>query len=94
MCRTLFEKFDYEQVGPKKKWHGRLEQRTYRCYSVGASVLAPRRHPTGLATLIGVERCRQQADVLSQQTHYFVSNAGVISQADADELFGAIGQHW
>ena len=57
-------------------------------------MLAPRWHPTGLATLIGVERCCQQAGVVSHQTHYSVSNAQVSSQAEADELFAAIGQHW
>lgn len=94
VCRNLFSEADYEQVGAEKQQHGRLEQRTYRCYSLTSSVLAPRWRPTGLATLICVQRSRQQAGIMSQETIYFVSNRQPASQSAADELFAAVGQHW
>jgi hypothetical protein len=94
VCRSLFYESDYEQVDEEKKQHGRTEQRTYRCYWLRSSALAPRWHTTGLATLISVKRCRQQAGVMSQETSYFVSNCQPTSQSEADELFSAIRQHW
>ena len=94
VCLNLFKKPDYEKVDDKKKQHGRLQQRTYRCYSLASCRLAPRWNPTGLATLICVKRTRQQTGVLSEETAYFVSNIEPATQAQADELFGAIRQHW
>lgn len=61
ICRSVFCSADYEQVDEKIKRHGRTEQRTYRCYSLGSLVLATRWQTTGLATLIRVERHRQGA---------------------------------
>lgn len=94
ICRTLFDPADYEHLDTETKRHGRTEQRTYRCYSLGSLALAPRWHTTGLATLICVERHRQQADVVSLEVSYFVSNAQPASQLQAVELFAAIRQHW
>lgn len=94
ICRSLFESANYEQVDAPKKHHGRTEQRTYRCYSVPILTLAPRWHTTGLATLIRVERHRQQAGVSSQEVSYFVSNSQPASQPQAAELFDAIRRHW
>lgn len=94
ICRTLFYTADYEQFDVIKKRHGRKEQRTYRCYSLGSLVLAPRWQTTGLATLIRVERHRQQGDIVSQEISYFVSNSLPSSQLQAAELFDAIRQHW
>lgn len=94
VCRNLFGEADYEQVNPEIKRHGRQQQRTYRCYALGSSALAPRWHPTGLATLICVDRHRQQAGEASRETSYFMSNAQPVNQAEADALFTAIGQHW
>ena len=94
ICRSMFGRADYEQVDAEKKQHGRLEQRTYQCYSLGSLVLAPRWQTTGLATLIRVQRNRQQGGVVSQEVSYFVSNAKPASQPQAVDLFGAIRQHW
>lgn len=93
-CLNLFKKPDFEHVDAQKKRHGRLEGRTYRCYSLASSMLAPRWQPTGLATLMCVKRIRQQTGVLREETAYFVSNVKPTTQAQAEELFGAIRQHW
>lgn len=94
MCQSLFHTADYEQVDVKKKQHGRTEQRTYQCYSLGSVALAPRWQTTGLATLIRVERTCQPGGVVSQEISYFVSNVKPASQAQATELFAAIRHHW
>jgi hypothetical protein len=94
VCLNLFKKPDYEKVDDKKRQHGRFEQRTYRCYSLASCTLAPRWDPAGLATLICVKRTRQQTGILSEETAYFVSNIEPATQAQADDLFGAIRQHW
>ena len=94
VCLNLFKKPDYEKVDAEKKQYGRLEGRTYRYYSLASCVLAPRWQPTGLATLICVKRTRQQTGILSEETVYFVSNVEPVTQAQADELFGVIRQHW
>jgi hypothetical protein len=68
ICRSLFAAADYEQLDTAKKRHGRKEQRTYRCYALGSLALAPRWQTTGLATLICVDRHRQQGGEESQET--------------------------
>ncbi len=94
VCLNLFKKPDFEHVDAQKKRHGRIEGRIYRCYSIASSVLAPRWQTTGLTTLLCVKRLRQQMGVLSEETAYFVSNVEPATQAQAEELFGAIRQHW
>jgi len=94
ICQNLFEKADYEQVDEENKRHGRIEQRTYRCYSLKLSALAPRWHTTGLATLICVERHGHQVSIAQKAVSYFVSNAQPSSQSEAADLFAAIRQHW
>lgn len=94
ICRTLFDAADYEQLDAETKRHGRTEQRTYRCYSLWSLALAPRWQTTGLATLICVERRRQQSGVESREISYYVSNAQPASPSQAAELFTAIRQHW
>ena len=94
ICRILLNAAEYEQVDKQKEHHRRLEQRTYRYFSLKPSALAPRWQDTGVVTLIQVERHRQQAGVVTQSVSYFVSNSRVSRQLAADELFGAIGQHW
>ena len=94
ICQSLFHTTDYEQLDGEKKQHGRTEQRTYQCYSLGSLALAPRWQTTGLATLIRVERNRQQGGIVSEKVSYSVSNAKPASQPQAVELFAAIRQHW
>ncbi|GAB4023895.1 hypothetical protein GCM10028808_75280 [Spirosoma migulaei] len=94
VCKNLFDIADYEQVDKLKKQHGRIEQRTYRCYSLKPAALAPRWHTTGLATLICVEAYRHRAGVVTKELRYFVSNVQPTHQAEATALFAAIRQHW
>lgn len=94
ICRSLFDNSDYERVDKQKKHHGRLDQRTCRCFSLKPLALAPRWKDAVVATLIRVERYRRQAGVVSEAVSYFVSNRGSGSQSAADELFTAIRQHW
>lgn len=94
VCRSLFDEADYERVDEQTKHHGRVEQRTYRCFRLRPTALAPRWQTTGLATLVCVERHRQQAGVVSQEVSYFVSNSQLASESEVDELFDAIRQHW
>ena len=94
VCRSLFYEADYERVDEQTKHHGRVEQRTYRCFRLRPTALAPRWQTTGLATLICVKRHRQQAGVVSQEVSYFVTNSQPASESEVDELFDAIRQHW
>ncbi|MBC3789214.1 putative transposase YbfD/YdcC [Spirosoma sp. LMG 31448] len=94
ICRCLFNGSDYERVDAEAKHHGRVEQRTYCCFSLKPSALAPRWQDAGVATLVCVERCRQQAGVVSKELSYFVSNNRPTSSSEAEELFNAIRQHW
>ena len=94
ICQSLFDTADYEQVDAETKQHGRTKQRTYQCYSLGSVALASRWQSTGLATLVRVERNRQQGGVVSQAVSYFVSNVKPGSQPEAVELFAAIRQDW
>jgi len=94
ICRTLFSKADYEQVDEEIKQHGRSEQRTYRCYLLQASSLAPRWHKSGLSTLICVESHGHRSGVDHKVVHYFLSNVVPTSGSEAAALFTAIRQHW
>lgn len=94
ICRSLFNNPDYEQVDVTTKSHGRLEQRTYHCFSLNSSALAPRWQEAGVATLIWVKRHRRQAGIISQEISYFISNSRPTNKSEAQELFEAIRRHW
>ena len=74
----------------------RLDQRSYACYCLQPNALAVRWRKTGMDTCIEVNRKRKGLDgkQISQETSYYVSNANPASQAEAEELFDAIRQHW
>ena len=74
----------------------RIDQRSYRCFTLAGSVFAPRWKDGGLNTLIIVKRIRQSLDgtLLSEEESYFLSNSRPTTQAEADELFDAIRFHW
>lgn len=90
----LFKVADYERVDKEKKHHGRVEQRTYRCFKLPDSALDQRWRPTGLCTLLCVLRRRETSNVLSEEVSYYVSNQQPSGQSEADELFDAIRGHW
>lgn len=87
---------DYERQHTAQRGHGRIDQRNYACFDMSKSYLAPRWQASGMQTLIRVVRVRQRlsGEALSQEVSYFVSNKGVNQQAQADELFDAVRQHW
>lgn len=90
----LFNVADYERVDKKVKHHGRIEQRTYRCFKLPESALDKRWQSTGLCTLICVLRSREKSGLVSEEMSYYVSNQQPDSQLEADELFNAIRSHW
>ncbi len=91
---NLFGIADYERIDEKIKKHGRLEQRHYRSFTLGSSMIATRWEKSGLCTLLCVVRTREKRNVVSEQVHYYVSNHRPLNQAAADELFDAIRGHW
>lgn len=83
-------------VDEPRRAHGRLEERTYGCYSLVGLVQAKRWTNSGLTTVVVVTRVRRTlAGVETARTvSYFVTNRGVSSQPEADELYAAIRGHW
>jgi predicted transposase YbfD/YdcC len=80
------------------KGHGRLTTREGQCFDMSALDLAARWSESGIHTLVVMER---QTLILAKQkttceTAYYLSNQGLASdpQAQAQELTGAIRQHW
>jgi predicted transposase YbfD/YdcC len=96
LCNCLVKKADYDRRDAPKRGHGRLEQRSYQCFSVSPTALAPRWKEAGLSTLIRVKRIRQTLAGSQQSTEmaYFLSNRQPANQQEADELFDAIRHHW
>ena len=92
--KDLFEVSDYERVDAKVQKHGRVEQRRYRSFTLGAGSVAVRWQKAGLCTLLCVVRSRAKSGVLSEELSYYVSNQLVDNQAQADKLFDAIRGHW
>lgn len=87
---------DYERTDKPERGHGRIDQRSYSCFAMNRHPLAPRWQATGMQTLVRVVRVRQTLTGVesSRETSYFVSNALVGQQWQADELFDAVRQHW
>ncbi|QHW01062.1 ISAs1 family transposase [Spirosoma endbachense] len=96
ICRSVLIQATFERTDAVKRGHGRLEQRSYQCFSLHPTSLAPRWHAAGLATLIRVVRNRQglSGGAPSQEVNYFVSNSQPTTQPEADELFDALRHHW
>ena len=95
-CQALIHQAVYERTDVAQRAHGRIDQRSYRCFTLVGSVLAPRWKNAGLKTLLIVKRSRQNLDgsLLSEDVSYFLSNRLPTTQAEADELFDAIRRHW
>ena len=90
----LFKVANYERVDEKIKHHGRVEQRTYRCFKLPDSAVDQRWQTTGLCTLICVLRSRETLGIVAEEVRYYVSNQQPFSQLEADELFTAVRDHW
>lgn len=86
----------YERQDVTQRGHGRIDQRSYACFAMHKSPLAPRWQASGMQILVRVARIRQTLTgvELSRDMSYFVSNALVEQQAQADELFEPVRQHW
>jgi predicted transposase YbfD/YdcC len=96
LIQALVAKPTFERVDDPVRGHGRIDQRTYRCYSLTALTLDQRWASSGLTTVVVVTRVRQTlAGVETGQTvSYFVTNHSVRSQSDADSFYDAVRGHW
>ena len=96
VCKSLVNLAAYQRSDTVKRGHGRLEQRIYSCFSLNPLSLAARWRHAGIGTLIRVKRIRQKLDNTqrSEAVSYFISNAQVTNQTEANEIFDAIRQHW
>lgn len=95
-CKCLVSKPAFERIDQPERGHGRVDQRSYACYSLSSQALAARWRKAGMNTCIRVMRRRSGLDgtPASRETCYYVSNARPTTQAEADELFDAIRRHW
>ena len=96
LCQALIHRAAYERTDLAQRAHGRIDQRSYRCFTLGGCILARRWKDAGLKTLFVVKRSRQNLDgiLLSEEVSYFLSNGLPATQAETDELFDAIRRHW
>jgi predicted transposase YbfD/YdcC len=96
LIQTLLDKPAFERVDAPVRGHGRIDQRTYRCYGLTDRTLAKRWAQSGLLTVVVVTRVRQTlAGVETAQTvSYFVTNHAMSSQSEADSFYDAIQGHW
>lgn len=96
LCKSLVKKSLYERTDAIQRGHGRLEERTYSCFSINPLALDLRWKDSGMATFICVKRIRQNLDgtQLTEEVSYFISNTEPTTQSQADELFDALRQHW
>ena len=96
ICHSLMQETVFSRLDASQRGHGRLEHRSYSCFSLPATATAVRWKDAGLATLIQVRRSRQELEgsLSREEISYFVSNRAVHSQQLAEELFDAIRHHW
>ncbi|QHW01061.1 ISAs1 family transposase [Spirosoma endbachense] len=96
ICRCLVDTPIYEYTSSLERKHGRLEQRSYRCFALSKAVFAPRWRVAGFQTLIWVKRSRQAlgGDKLTEDISYYLSNAPVQESTDGANLCAAIRGHW
>lgn len=76
------------------KGHGRLEERVGRVLSLNTGALAGRWEPTGMRTLIVMDRVTEELKTgnTSAERSYYVSNQPALEHER--ELFDAIRGHW
>ena len=96
ICRSLLQQAIFSHLDAPQRAHGRIEQRSYTCFTIPPTALAIRWKDAGLVTLIQVRRGRQKLDgsLKTEEVSYFVSNLQVESQQLAEELFDAVRHHW
>ena len=96
ICRCLVDTPTYDYTSDWERGHGRLEQRSYRCFTVRAACFAPRWRAAGFQTLIWVKRTRQTlgGGQPTEDISYYLSNAPGHLAADGAGLCAAIRGHW
>ena len=96
LIQTLLHKPVFERVDGPLRAHGRIEERTYGCYSLAGLGKAKRWDKSGLTTVMVVRRVRRTLAGVerSQTVSYFVTNGTVSSQSEADGFYDAIRGHW
>lgn len=93
---SLAKEATYKRSDKAVRGHGRVEQRSYGCFTMNPTTLDLRWQAAGLVTLIKVVRNRQglRGESPSEETSYFLSNSAPANQSQAEALFDAVRQHW
>lgn len=96
LIQTLLHKPTFERVDEPVRAHGRIEERTYGCYSLAGLVKAKRWAKSGMMTVVVVKRVRWTLAGIEvgQTVSYFVTNGLVTAQAEGDGFYDAIRGHW
>jgi predicted transposase YbfD/YdcC len=86
---------DYQSFS-KEKGHGREETRAYKAINISKEYFDKRWDKADFQTLIQVKRTRLETKraKYSEEISYYMSNEKVITQAQAEVLFGAVRTHW
>ncbi len=81
-------------ISTVEKGHGRLEERTGRVLSLEPDLLAQRWEPTGMKTVIVMDRRTEDLNTgkTSDERSYYVSNQS--APTHEQELFDAVRGHW
>lgn len=79
-----------------EKGHGRLEERHYYSYNVGAEYFDPRWQEVNFQTLVKVHRKRKivKTGAQTEETSYYLSNIETKNVESKHELFDAVRKHW
>ena len=96
LIQTLLHKPLFERIDAPLRAHGRIEERTYGCFSLVELIKAQRWAKSGLATVVVVTRVRRTlAGVETARSEsYFVTNKSMVSQSEADHFYDAVRGHW
>ena len=88
LIQTLLHKLAFERVDGPVRGHGRIDQRTYRCYALADRTLANRWAKSGLTTVVVITRVgKTLAGAETARTvSYFVTNRAISSQSEADSF--------
>lgn len=96
IVRTMLSTAEFVRLDSVQHKHGRHQRREYRYYSLEGLALDKRWHKAGLRTLVEVKRTHFDAlgKPMSETQSYYVSNAPVSCQTQANDLYEAIRGHW
>ena len=96
LIQTLLHKPAFERVDAPVRGHGRIDQRTYQCYTLADETLDKRWAKSGLTTVVVVTRVGQTLGGVetSRTVSNLVTNQAIGSQSEADSFYDAIRGHW